>query len=106
MYMDIGLHSISVITSCHLWEAMRLITAKCLIRPNENKDRQYDNFVAIGGTLSCHCDKIVKLKVVFVFSGPFHAFVVRVLPHSMHKPGDLTAVIINILSHNEVVMSD
>ena len=106
MYMDIWPNFISLTTSCRLLEAIKLTTAICFIHPTENKDRHFDNFAVTGGTLSCHYDKIVKLKVFFVFSGPFHAFVVGVLPHNMQKPDDLTAAIINTLSPNEVVMSD
>ena len=37
------------------------------IHPTENKDCQFDSFAVTGGTVNCHYDKIVKLKV-FWFS--------------------------------------
>ena len=88
------------------------LTFKCqqkynyYIHHTENKDRQFDNFVVIGGTLSCHYDKIVKIEGIFGFRGPVHVFVVGVLLDNMHKPDDFTAAIINTLYPNELLMSD
>ena len=68
---------------------MKLTRKHVYIHPTENKDRQFDN-----------------VDGLFVFSGPFHVFVVGVLRDNMQKPDDLTAVMINTLSPNEVLMSD
>ena len=46
---------VSPVTSSLAWWQLTTTTT------GKTKDRQFDNFVVIAGTISCHCEKVVKL---------------------------------------------
>ena len=106
MYMDIWPCSISFTTSCRLGEAMRLTTTICLYASHWKQRSPVWQLCRNWWHCKLSLRQNCQIQGLFVFSGPFHVFVVGVPLNNMQKPDDFTAAIIYTLSPNEALMSN